>query len=258
MKNHIKNFWDAQGEIYGDHHLASWGDKYAIDLEIQEISEHLEDNDNVLDVGCANGYSTFEQFEKNPTLKLVGVDYSEPMIENAQKRLNNFIKPNNLSFAVGDILDLKFNDEQFNKVYTTRVLINLPTWEEQIIGLNELLRVTKVGGKVIISEGFFEPLIKLNSLRLIAGLSPLVEHDFNRYLKISRLEEFLNQKKLVFEKNDFSSVYYLGSRFIRELVTDISKYEGYSNPINGIFYELEKNFSGGGFGIQQAYIITKK
>ena len=31
----------------------------------------------------------------------------------------------------------------------------------------------------------------------------------------------------------------------------------YSNPINKIFFEIEKDFSGGGFGIQQAYIIDK-
>lgn len=163
-----------------------------------------------------------------------------------------------MSFSVGNILNLNFDDNQFDKVYTTRVLINLPTWEQQIVGLNELIRVVKIGGKVIISEGFFEPLIKLNSIRLIAGLSPLVEHDFNRYLKISNLNNFLAQRNLSFEKNDFSSVYNLGSRFIREFVNDIDKYEGYTNPINEIFYSLEKKFSGGEFGIQQAYIITKK
>jgi ubiquinone/menaquinone biosynthesis C-methylase UbiE len=258
MKNYIKNFWDSQGNTFGDSHFASWGDKYAIELEISVIGQYLENNDFVLDVGCANGYSTFKQFEKNPTLKLIGIDFSKSMIKNANKKLNAAPQTDNLLFDVGDILKLNFNDNQFNKVYTTRVLINLSTWEQQLIGLNELLRVTKIGGKVIISEGFFEPFIKLNAIRLLAGLSPLVEHDFNRYLKNSRLEEYLKQKELIFEKNDFSSVYYLGSRFIREFVTDIDKYEGYSNPINGIFYELEKDFSGGGFGIQQAYIITKK
>jgi hypothetical protein len=35
-------------------------------------------------------------------------------------------------------------------------------------------------------------------------------------------------------------------------------YPGYSNPINEIFYNIEKEYSGGGFGIQQAYVIEKK
>ncbi len=71
------------------------------------------------------------------------------------------------------------------------------------------------------------------------------------------LEKFLADKGLSFECNEFSSVYYLGSRFLRELVTTPSDYPGYSNPINEIFYNIEKEFSGGGFGIQQAYIIRK-
>lgn len=257
MEDFIKNYWDSQGEKYGDQYKASWEDNYAIDLEINTIAKYLKNNDFVLDVGCANGFSTFKQLEKNPTLKLIGVDFSESMIVNAKKRLNASSISDNILFEVGNILNLNFNDNQFDKVYTTRVLINLPTWEQQIIGLYELLRVTKSGGQVIISEGFYEPLVKLNSIRLIAGLPPLVEHDFNRYLKISKLDKILNDNNLYFEKIDFSSVYYLGSRFIREFVTDVDAYEGYSNPINEIFYNLEKNFSGGGFGIQQAYIITK-
>jgi ubiquinone/menaquinone biosynthesis C-methylase UbiE len=260
MEDFIKKYWDNQSNTYGDSYLVSWGDKQAIELEIDVVGKYLENNDYVLDVGCANGYSTFRQLERNPTLAMIGVDFSEPMIDNAKKKLSSYdLKSSSyLSFEVGNILNLDFEDNKFDKVYTTRVLINLPTWEQQIIGLNELLRVVKIGGKVIISEGFYEPLVKLNSIRLIAGLSPLVEHDFNRYLKISRLDEFLLSKKLSFKRIDFSSVYYLGSRFIREFVTDINDYNGYSNPINEIFYKLEKDFSGGGFGIQQAYVIIKK
>ena len=97
----------------------------------------------------------------------------------------------------------------------------------------------------------------LNALRLLKHLPPLVEHDFNRYLKKSVLEEFFAQKELKYSVNEFSSVYYLGSRFLRELVTNAAAYPGYSNPINRIFYDMEKEFSGGGFGIQQAYIVTK-
>jgi len=88
-------------------------------------------------------------------------------------------------------------------------------------------------------------------------LPSLIEHDFNRYLKKERLEELLTTLRLEFSVEEFSSVYYLGSRFLRELVTDPSAYPGYTNPINKIFYELECEFSGGGFGIQQAYIVRK-
>ena len=110
---------------------------------------------------------------------------------------------------------------------------------------------------MIFSEAFWEPLVLMNSLRTLLQLSPLIEHDFNRYIKKSKLESYLTQNEINYSCNDFSSVYYLGSRFVRDLVTDIDSYPGYSNPINEIFYNIETRFSGGGFGIQQAYIIDK-
>jgi len=88
-------------------------------------------------------------------------------------------------------------------------------------------------------------------------LPSLVEHDFNRYIKQSSLEEYLELMNLRYDIEDFSSLYYLGSRLIRELVTDPDSYPGFSNPINKIFFDLEREFSGGGFGIQKAIIIKK-
>ena len=49
---------------------------------------------------------------------------------------------------------------------------------------------------------------------------------------------------------EISSLYYLGSRFLRELVTNLSDYPGYSNPMSETFYKIERKFSGGGIGIR--------
>jgi ubiquinone/menaquinone biosynthesis C-methylase UbiE len=252
----ILEFWNKQAETHGTSHSASWGDGYAIDLEIKNIGQHISENDHILDVGCANGYSMLCHLEKKPA-SLTGVDFSASMIEQAKKNVISGSKDCKVSFEMGDIRKLQFEDGIFDVVYTTRTLINLPNWKEQIMGIEECIRVCKSGGKVVLSEGFWEPLVLLNALRVVVSLPPLVEHDFNRYIKKSRLDELLKSKNIAFDTVDFSSVYYLGSRFLRELVTNIDDYEGYSNPINKIFYEIEKEYSGGGFGIQQAYVITK-
>lgn len=234
------------------------GDNWAIDLEIDAIGKHIKPKDVILDIGCANGYATFRQLQERRPSKIIGVDFSKNMIESAKQAKLEIAEKEDIFFQEGDIRNLKFDDDTFDVAYTTRVVINLPTWEEQITAINEGLRVVKPGGKFILSEGFWEPLCLLNSLRLLKQLPPLVEHDFNRYLKLSRVEQYLESESLQYEIDDFSSIYYLGSRFLRELVTDISHYEGFSNPINKIFYDIEKKFSGGGFGVQQAIIIHKK
>ena len=258
QQDFIKTYWENQAKTHKDSHVASWGDNFMIDLEIDAIGEHISSGDRVLDVGCANGYSSFKQLGRCSNIaSITGIDFAENMVAQANntKRVKGLGEA--ISFEVGDIRSLRFPDDSFDVVYTTRVVINLPSWDEQKIALNECLRVVKPGGKVIFSEAFWEPLMLLNALRLFKQLPPLVEHDFNRYLKKAVLEDFFNQKNLKFSVNEFSSIYYLGSRFLRELVTDPSAYPGFTNPINRIFYDIEKEFSGGGFGIQQAYVVTK-
>ena len=257
MKDFIHEFWEEQARQHGVSHVASWGDNFAIALEIDTIAQDLKDGDKVLDVGCANGYSAFEQLGRHRLKKLVGVDFSAAMVASAREAKAQRGLGEEIEFHESDVRMLKFSDASFDAVYTTRVLINLPNWAEQMQGIRECLRVTRPGGKTILSEAFWEPLQLLNAMRTLKQLPPLVEHDFNRYLKKPVLEEFLAGLGLTFRCEEFSSVYYLGSRFLRDLVTDPAAWPGYSNPVNAAFYELEKRFSGGGFGIQQAYVIDK-
>ncbi len=256
MDDFILNYWNEQAEKFGGSYAASWQDLHAVKLEIETIAPFILPGDRVLDVGCANGYSLLMQLEREPG-SLTGVDFSPAMIEQAQLKRYESARPDIVSFEVGDIRKLRFEDQSFDVVYTTRTLINLPTWEEQQQALLECLRVCKSGGRVIFSEAFWEPLALLNALRALKSLPPLVEHDFNRYLKQSRLEAFFRELNITFQIIDFTSVYYLGSRFLRELVTDPESYPDFSNPINELFYQIEREYSGGGFGIQQAYVVHR-
>jgi ubiquinone/menaquinone biosynthesis C-methylase UbiE len=255
----IKQYWEAQGRAHGDAHKASWGDHFAISLEIETISRHIKSAQKVLDVGCANGYSTFRQFELQPHASFTGVDYAAAMIDHANRsKTEKTLADDQVAFQVASIQDLPFPGGVFDVVYTTRVLINLPTWEQQLRGIEECLRVAKPGGKVVLSEAFWEPLCRLNGIRLLLDLPPLVEHDFNRYLKKGRLDAWLEQQRLAFEVEEFSSVYYLGSRCLREYFegSDIVQ-STYDLPLNRTFYELERRYSANGVSVQQAYVISK-
>lgn len=258
MADHILDFWEKQAVKHGTSHEASWGDNYAIRLEIENIGNFISKGVSVLDVGCANGFSTFQHLKRDIS-SIIGVDFSEKMIEQAERRKRKLKKreKSKVNFEKGDVRKLRFSEGSFDIVYTTRVLINLPSWNQQKQGIAECLRVCRKKGKVILSEAFWEPFIRLNSMRALVNLPPLVEHDFNRYLKKEYLEKYLKSITKKFTVIDFSSVYYFGSRLLRELVTIPKNYPGYSNPINKFFYKLEKDYSGGGLGIQQAYVIEK-
>ncbi len=254
MPDHILDHWNAQARTHGPEASASWADHHAIALEVAAIAPHIGAGSSVLDVGCANGHATVQQLARQPA-RLVGVDFSTAMIEQARHAAAAHVATGQLAFEVGDVRALPFADASFDLVYTTRTLINLPTWDEQIAGIRECLRVCRPGGAVLLSEAFWEPLCRINAVRLLCGLPPLVEHDFNRYLKVSRLQAWLHAEALLHEVDEFSSLYYLGSRVLRELVTDAAAWPGYDNPINADFHALETRYSGGGFGVQQAWLI---
>lgn len=136
MKDFIKDTWEKQAATYKDSHWVSWGDIFAITLEIDNIAKWIKDGDKVLDIGCANGYSAFEQLKKHD-IEICGVDYAENMIESALQIKEKSFSDKKISFKTGDIRKIEYPAETFDVVYTTRVLINLPNWEEQITGINE-------------------------------------------------------------------------------------------------------------------------
>jgi ubiquinone/menaquinone biosynthesis C-methylase UbiE len=258
MNDFIKTFWERQGNTHGMSHKSSWGDLWAIELEIDTIGKYIKPADEVLDVGCGNGFSLFRQFQKHPDASFTGVDYAESLIASA----NAFRQQNGLEartrFFLGSVLDLDFGDHSFDLIYTTRLIINLSNWDDQQRAIDQCLRVARPGGTVILSEAFAEPLCLLNAIRLLLKLPPLYEHDFNRYLKKQKLESYLKDKRLDFKVEEFSSLYYLGSRVLQELLLDVMPpYGDYGSPVNKAFFELEQQFSGGGFGVQQAYVIKK-
>jgi ubiquinone/menaquinone biosynthesis C-methylase UbiE len=67
MSDFIKNFWENQAVAFKGSHSASWGDNFAIDLEIGCISKYIKEGNSVLDVGCSNGHATLAMLQKKPS-----------------------------------------------------------------------------------------------------------------------------------------------------------------------------------------------
>lgn len=257
MSDHILETWNAQALKFGQSHEVSWGDLNMISLEIDQISSRIGAGKTVLDIGCANGYSTKQIVERVAPESLLAADFSPEMVVQAKKLLGSISIPAVKIFQ-SDIRNIEVPSSSVDVCFAIRTLINLPTWNDQLRGIQECIRVTKPGGKVLLSEGFWEPLVRLNTLRQVFGLAPLVEHDFNRYLKQERLENWLKSLKLSYEIVEYSSLYYLGTRIVRELATNHKSFPGFSNPINGEFARLAQKYPQcGGIGVQQLVVISK-
>lgn len=257
MSDFIHEWWEGQATRHGLSHEASWADEWAIRLEVDVVASALRPGGALVDIGCANGYSTAEIAARSMPDELVGIDFSAEMIARARTRFATDERFSDVphSFTVGDAREIPMGTGTADALIAVRTLINLPSWEDQMTAIKECLRVTRAGGTVVLSEAFWEPLCSLNAIRAVASLSPLAEHDFNRYIKMERLTQFLHDNGRSFRVIPFSSVYYVGTRFLRELATDAAEFEGYSNPINKDFFDLESRYSGGPFSVQSAVVI---
>lgn len=261
-KNHILEFWENQAKDHHSAHSASWSDIFMVELErdfIQKTLQELSPN-NAIDCGTSNGHSLIQLAKLFPHIKFSGFDFSPEMVSKCNNAINVSKSLNIAPATIDDVTDIKHADSSFDFTFTTRVLINLPTWQDQIKGINEMLRITRSNGTVLIMEGFWEPLINLNALRQISRLEPLVEHDFNRYLKLSRVRKILKDLKVEFSIIDFSSSYYLMTRFVRESIGAEKIDMSYESEFNHLSKQIHQKFttsSNSGLGVQQAIIIKK-
>jgi ubiquinone/menaquinone biosynthesis C-methylase UbiE len=255
----IRDFWAEQSRLHGQSHAASWSDRRVMEMEVREILKHLADGDRVLDVGCANGFSTV-QFASQRRVHVRGVDYMPGMVEQAQRRLATLTQPlaGTLEFAPGDITALEEPSHAYDKVVTIRVLINLDDWKAQLTGLRECARVLKRGGTLLVSEATVQGWRRLNLFRQEWGLPDIPMPPFNQYLDEDRLLADLPADLELVEVVNFASSYYVGTRVLKPLLA-----RALGGDVNAADPEMEWNrwFAalppGGDYGTQKLFILRK-
>lgn len=256
----VRQYWTSQSDQYGLSYRASWSDMQVIEKEINEISKYLSDNDKVLDVGCANGYSTI-QWAAEKQISIKGLDYIPGMIENARKRLAGF--STNLRgvvcFDQGNILSLDEASDSFDKVIVVRVIINLGSWERQVQGMLECARLVKPGGLLLMSEATIQGWEKLNLFRFEWGLDQIPIPPFNTYLDEVKVIETLQSEMELIQIVNFASTYFIGTRVIKPLLARLlgmeEKVADPSMHWNSWFAQIP---SFGDYGTQKLFIFKKR
>ncbi len=257
----VYDFWNKQAHEHGLSPSASWSDRPVIEMEIREIISRLEEGDQVLELGCANGYSSVE-FASARRIRLKGVDYIPKMIEQAQARLRSAIMADKLAgaveFEVGDILELKEASTVYDKVVIIRVLINLGTWDRQLQALREGARVLKSGGVLLLSEATLQGWQRLNDFRREWGMSDISMPPFNQYLDQDQVIAAVADKLQLVELRDFASTYYVGTRVLKPLLAQAA-----NAPVNvadpGAHWNrwFSQLPAAGDYGTQKLFVFRK-
>ena len=118
-------------------------------------SEVVWPGDRVLDACCGTGDLAVEDERRGG--RVVGLDFSEPMLERARK------KSGAIEWVQGDALALPFEDASFDAATVGFGVRNLADLEG---GLHELARVLRSGGKLAVLEitrpkGLLKPFFRL-------------------------------------------------------------------------------------------------
>ena len=256
----IFDYWTQQARMHGQSQTASWSDHYVIELEIKQILERLSDGDTVLDVGCANGYSS-TRFAAARKIRLRGLDYIPEMIEQARLRALESAKllMGSIEFVIGNVTSLDEKSSSYDKVVAIRVLINLGSTEKQLQGLDECIRVLKPGGILLLSEATLQGWKRLNLLRRECGLEDIPMPDFNLYLDENEIIRAAEATMDFVEISNFASSYYVGTRVIKPLLMRVS---GSTIDVGNPMTEWNRFCSQlpavGDYGTQKLFVFRKR
>ena len=256
----IRSFWTQQAIAHGQSPSASWSDHRVIEMEIRELLTRLDDGERVLDVGCANGYSTI-QLASQRAIKIRGLDYIPEMVEEARNRLKSLASSilGEVNFDVGNILELAEAPDSYDKLIVIRVLINLGDWSNQRQALQECVRVLKRGGVLLLSEATLQGWNKLNGLRREWALPEIPMPGFNSYLDEERVIKFMEADLELVELVNFASTYFVGTRLLKPLLAQAL--DGVLDPGNPDA-EWNRWFSTlpswGDYGTQKLFVFRKR
>jgi demethylmenaquinone methyltransferase/2-methoxy-6-polyprenyl-1,4-benzoquinol methylase len=103
--------------------------------------------ERALDLCCGTGDVAFALARGG--LEVVGLDFSEPMLAVANRRLNAGPPDARVRFLRGDAQQIPFPDASFDIVTISYGLRNLADWET---GLREMARVARPGGRLLVLD----------------------------------------------------------------------------------------------------------
>ena len=162
----IKNSYNKISDNFNITRKYNWDEfdnfkKYILESKNKKIK--------ILDVGCGNGRLIKFLDELNINYEYFGIDNSISQIKNAIK---NFDNKKNIKFLEADILNIPFNNNEFDYIFCIATFHHLPSNENKNNALREMRRVLKEGGIIFMTNW------NLFQKKYIASTIKYLKHDF--------------------------------------------------------------------------------
>ncbi|MCC5599834.1 class I SAM-dependent methyltransferase [Nostoc favosum] len=130
----------------------------------------IQSNDKVLEVGFGSGVGIQRLTKLASAGYIAGIDYSQEMVEQATARNIAEIEAGLVDLRQGSVESLPFEDNTFNKALAVN---SMQVWPDAVVGLREVRRVMKVGGRIALGFTFYsgQPSTGLTQILTTAGFT---------------------------------------------------------------------------------------
>jgi ubiquinone/menaquinone biosynthesis C-methylase UbiE len=165
-------FW-ARFMNIGHSNLTRWG--------LSHIS--INKDDTILDIGCGGGRTVNTLAKIAAEGKVYGIDYSEVSVAVSTSKNKKLIDAGRVRILHASVDSLPFPDDMFNLVTAVE---SFYFWPDLINNLQEIRRVLKPGGSVIIVHAIYrdERFEKRNSeLAIMGDFTYHLPDEFRGFLK---------------------------------------------------------------------------
>ena len=132
-----RDVYDAIAPLFSATREYNWAD-------VEVLAEYIKPGDKVLDLGCGNG-RLYQILAKKQVL-YTGLDQSGELIKLAKEKVPE------VEFVVGEMTELSFTAESFDVVFGIASFNHIPGSELQLKSLQEMKRVLKPGGLIIMTN----------------------------------------------------------------------------------------------------------
>lgn len=182
-----------------------------------ELAE-LKPGMKILDVSSGRGTQSIF-YAKEFKVDVTGVDISDEMVKSARENVKNENVEARTKFEIGDSQELPFEDNSFD-VVINECAVGIPDDSQKV--LNEMVRVAKKGGSIVIHESTWRKNLPDEEKEEISeryGTTPLEYDEWINMLKKAGVSEIITEfdewsKPEMFWKirkdrdvEDFSKVY---------------------------------------------------
>ncbi len=152
LKGQIERYWDWRSASYELDQDKSVETVQDWEFTIKGLVAHLHGSaSRALDVGTGPGQLAF--YLAQAGIDVTGIDISPKMVETARKKARERML--SIDFQTGDAEHLPFEANTFDVVVSRNLVWTLPAPET---AMREWHRVLKPGGRIIISDGYWQNL----------------------------------------------------------------------------------------------------